>query len=194
MLVFHSTLTRTWDEIQEQTLYFTKLIDGIQNQFNKKKKKKKTTNKLYNISTTHTHTHTTTQIKTTKDFIADQISKTNWGNVLTRQTTRKGKRGGWREIFTQNSDLYINRYKTWKKIRLANLHECVRVLLGAPFIEPCATSKQKRKNSELVNVQWRKQQAGNIQDLDEAVCISHNTNTLWKGMNPIILPPPMGKY
>ena len=29
--------------------------------------------------------------------------------------------------------------------------------------------------------------------LDDVVCISHNTNTLGKGMNPIILPPAMGK-
>ena len=29
--------------------------------------------------------------------------------------------------------------------------------------------------------------------LDEADCISHSTNTLRKGMNPIILPPAMGK-
>ena len=29
--------------------------------------------------------------------------------------------------------------------------------------------------------------------LDEADCISHSTNTLGKGMNPIILPPAMGK-
>ena len=28
---------------------------------------------------------------------------------------------------------------------------------------------------------------------DEADCISHSTNTLGKGMNPIILPPAMGK-
>ena len=28
---------------------------------------------------------------------------------------------------------------------------------------------------------------------DEADCISHSTNTLRKGMNPIILPPAMGK-
>ena len=27
----------------------------------------------------------------------------------------------------------------------------------------------------------------------ETDCISHSTNTLGKGMNPIILPPPMGK-
>ena len=29
--------------------------------------------------------------------------------------------------------------------------------------------------------------------LDEADCISHSTNTLGKGMNPIILSPAMGK-
>ena len=28
---------------------------------------------------------------------------------------------------------------------------------------------------------------------DEADCISHNTNTLGKGINPIIVPPAMGK-
>ena len=28
---------------------------------------------------------------------------------------------------------------------------------------------------------------------DEINCISHSTNTLGKGMNPIILPPAMGK-
>ena len=30
--------------------------------------------------------------------------------------------------------------------------------------------------------------------LAETDCISHSTNTLGKGMNPIILPPTMGKY
>ena len=32
-----------------------------------------------------------------------------------------------------------------------------------------------------------------VQILDEADCISHSTKTLGKGMNPIILPPAMGK-
>ena len=32
-----------------------------------------------------------------------------------------------------------------------------------------------------------------VQILDEADRISHCTNTLGKGMNPIILPPAMGK-
>ena len=34
---------------------------------------------------------------------------------------------------------------------------------------------------------------GRLQFLDETDCISHSTNTLGKGMNPIILPPTMGK-
>ena len=32
-----------------------------------------------------------------------------------------------------------------------------------------------------------------VQILDEIGCISHSTNTLGKGMNPIILHPAMGK-
>ena len=32
-----------------------------------------------------------------------------------------------------------------------------------------------------------------VQTLDEVDCISHCTNILGKGMNPIILPPAMGK-
>ena len=32
-----------------------------------------------------------------------------------------------------------------------------------------------------------------VQFLDVTDCISHSTNTLGKGMNPIILPPVMGK-
>ena len=32
-----------------------------------------------------------------------------------------------------------------------------------------------------------------VQILNKTDCISHSTNTLGKGMNPIILPPAMGK-
>ena len=35
--------------------------------------------------------------------------------------------------------------------------------------------------------------ATRVQILDETDCISHSTNTLEKGINPIILPPAMGK-
>ena len=33
-----------------------------------------------------------------------------------------------------------------------------------------------------------------VQILDETDCIFHSTNTFGKGMNPIILPPALGKY
>ena len=35
--------------------------------------------------------------------------------------------------------------------------------------------------------------ATQVQILDETDCISHSTNTLGKGLNPIILPPATGK-
>ena len=35
--------------------------------------------------------------------------------------------------------------------------------------------------------------ATQVQILDETDCISHSTNNLGKGKNPIILPPAMGK-
>ena len=35
--------------------------------------------------------------------------------------------------------------------------------------------------------------ATRVQILDKTDCISHSTNTLGKGMNPIILPPAKGK-
>ena len=35
--------------------------------------------------------------------------------------------------------------------------------------------------------------AKRVQNLDEFDCISHSTNTLGKGMNPIILPPAKAK-
>ena len=43
---------------------------------------------------------------------------------------------------------------------------------------------------------WNSQEldtATQVQILDKTDCISHSTNTLRKGMNPIILPPAMGK-
>ena len=35
--------------------------------------------------------------------------------------------------------------------------------------------------------------ATRVQILDQTDCISHNTNTIGKGMNPIIFPPATGK-
>ena len=50
---------------------------------------------------------------------------------------------------------------------------------------------------EVLVVQWLSSQdmdtATQVQILDETDCISHSTNNLEKGMNPIILPLAMGK-
>ena len=35
--------------------------------------------------------------------------------------------------------------------------------------------------------------ATKVQILDKAVCISHSTNMLWKGMNTVIFSPAIGK-
>ena len=40
---------------------------------------------------------------------------------------------------------------------------------------------------------WEMDTASRVQILDETDGISHSTNILGKGMNPIILPPAMGK-
>ena len=39
----------------------------------------------------------------------------------------------------------------------------------------------------------RNEHGDTISNLDETDCISQTTNTFGKGMNPIILPPAMGK-
>ena len=53
-----------------------------------------------------------------------------------------------RNIYLQSYEynlvlLYILLWCNGKQARLANLHEWVQFSLGAPFIRPCATSKQK---------------------------------------------------
>ena len=54
-----------------------------------------------------------------------------------------------------------------------------------------------KEDLALNDQQWlicrKMDMATRVQTLDEADCISQGTNTLWKGMNPIILPPAMGK-
>ena len=54
-----------------------------------------------------------------------------------------------------------------------------------------------KQDLEVPVVKWLSSQdmdtATRVQILDLTNCISHSTNTLGKGMNPIILPPAMGK-
>ena len=52
--------------------------------------------------------------------------------------------------------------------------------------------------SSMTNPVWRENAgssslATRAQILNKTDFISHSTNTLWKGMNPIILPPAMDK-
>ena len=50
--------------------------------------------------------------------------------------------------------------------------------------------KKKKNNKKITSINSAR---GVMVILDETDCISHSTNTLGKGMNPIILPPAMGK-
>ena len=45
----------------------------------------------------------------------------------------------------------------------------------------------------VLNKEMEMDTATRVQILDVTDCLSHSTNTLGKGMNPIILPPAMGK-
>ena len=67
-------------------------------------------------------------------------------------------------------------------------------------MQACITFSQGKLIVTLVNVNFVNEgtrgvmdMATQVQILDETDCISHSTNTLGKGMNPIILPPAMGK-
>ena len=65
--------------------------------------------------------------------------------------------------------------------------------------EKCAMLKmksRKRERREGIKLSDPSQEMDTailVQISDETDCISHSTNTLGKGMNPIILPPVMGK-
>ena len=50
-----------------------------------------------------------------------------------------------------------------------------------------------RRRCSWCNGYCRMDSATRVQMLDETDCISHSTNTIGKSMNPIILPPAMGK-
>ena len=59
------------------------------------------------------------------------------------------------------------------------------------------TYKQDLTSRPLNQMEWSNgychRKWTRVQILDETDCISHSTNTLGKGMNPIILPPAMDK-
>ena len=51
----------------------------------------------------------------------------------------------------------------------------------------------KCKSNRKVQASYERDTVTRVQILDEIDCISHITDTLGKGMNPIILPPAMSK-
>ena len=63
-------------------------------------------------------------------------------------------------------------------------------LLRLKVLGVCMSQVQFKEN---VQYHHYRNTAIRVQFLDKTDCISHSTNTLGKGMNPIILPPAMGK-
>ena len=93
-----------------------------------------------------------------------------------------------------------NRLRTFETFKSFRLHEkdvsAIRV-----EAERCRTEVLARVNGCLNSRKWcpwcngyrHRSWTRQVQILDETDCISNSTNTLGKGMNPIILPPAMGK-
>ena len=59
--------------------------------------------------------------------------------------------------------------------------------VAVQYVSHYATENQIKQSQKEMDTATR------VQILDETDCISHSTNTLGKGMNPIILPPAIGK-
>ena len=66
-------------------------------------------------------------------------------------------------------------------------------LLSFPFLAISRSFRGARGVMVIVVGNGHGDTATRVQILDETDCISHSTNTLGKGMNPIILPPAMDK-
>ena len=86
----------------------------------------------------------------------------------------KWQRSCYINVASDQGSCYINGAVTGHHITL--MEPCYSVLWRCPW----CNGYRRRK--------WTR-----VQILDETDCISHSTNTLGKGMNPIILPPAMGK-
>ena len=101
--------------------------------------------------------------------------------------------------------------KTYLKSHQRNKHLATytyKILLTIPKIYNGRNQRKEPKNKIFYRIyplgkegcpwcngyhhrKWTR--ATRVQNLDETDCISHSPNTLGKGMNPIILPPAMGK-
>ena len=81
-----------------------------------------------------------------------------------------------------------------------NIYVCVCVGVCIVIQTVCSYISQLISKTPQVGIETRGVKGGAcgvivivVQNLNETDCISHSTNTLGKGMNPIIPPPAMGK-
>ena len=70
----------------------------------------------------------------------------------------------------------------------------IKELENLKSVDKCIPYGRGGARGVMVIVVGNGHTATRVQILDETDCISLSTNTLGKGMNPIILPPAMGKY
>ena len=100
------------------------------------------------------------------------------------------------EFHVYNINKSAHTKNVWKLILCASYINCSYGQIPISFTIlsglPCPTSRRRcpwcsRYRRREMNTATR------VQILDETDCISHSTNTLGKGMNPIIFPPAMGK-
>ena len=138
-----------------------------------------------------------------------------WAVLLVRYTERKvhidlKKINWWRCTSGRwhQQILYVMKKKEeveWIALRIALMHQYKDYIkkseerLISTANCSCDNISTDRKASKTRRCPWcngyrrRKWTRWQLKILDETGCISHSTNTLGKGMNPVILPPAMGK-
>ena len=101
------------------------------------------------------------------------------------------------KMLRENIPLYVKIKKKTKKKKTADKSVKWRLKI---YHEKPNTTFQNKLRKFYQRCPWcngyRRREintATRVQILDETDSISHSTNTLGKGMNPIILPPAMGK-
>ena len=95
------------------------------------------------------------------------------------------------EQFMYVSNIAVSGYGTTGSTRSSALSASTIVFMGYPLFLTISSVKPFSLISSIVVLCMSSWQLHQI--LDETDCISHCTNTLGKGMNPVILPPAMGK-
>ena len=117
--------------------------------------------------------------------------------LLLRLVTRTRTRIAESTCYTVNS-YQMSAFESNPKVKRLGPHICFRIKTGFPWSTRISHKLTWHLLTSLSVHQYHARGVvvivvGNGQILDETDCISHSTNTLGEGMNPIILPPVMGK-